>query len=350
MSYLRRVFAGHQLDSTRLELSLIIGLAALLFLGAGVGMAYISGFDAVWNVLRRPHWPWLVASAAAEVISLGGYAVGYRGISKVERGPDLRGRALLAVVVAGFTGLLSSGGGALDRHAMKATGAGDREATARVAALTGLEHGSMPWIVCPTAIALLIIGVSRPPRSFIVPWAVIPPIGFACGIWAAERWRDGLRGRPGWRSRLAIFFDGVHYIWVLLSSPIRCSGAFLGMLVFWGASMFSLWAGLAAFGLHMGAGTLIICYGTAYLATQRTAPLGGGGLLMTALVPTLWYVGGAPLAVATVGAFAHRFFSLWTLLPLSLAELPTLRALGSPPAGARERRTAELHGKPALQN
>jgi uncharacterized membrane protein YbhN (UPF0104 family) len=350
MPNIRRLFRKHRLESTPWELAGVILLAALLFVCAGAGMAYISGFHAFWEVLRRPRWAWLGASAGAQIISLAGYAAGYRGISKVERGPDLQGRPLLAVVVAGFSGLLAQGSGALDRYAMKAMGAGDREASARVAALTGLEHGSMPWIVCPTAVALWLIGVTKPPPSFVIPWAVIPPIGFALGIWTAERWRDRLRGRAGWRGKLGTFFDGTHYIWVLLSSPISCSAPLLGMLFFWGASMFSLWAGVAAFGLHMPAGTLIICYGTAYLATQRTAPLGGGGLLMTALVPTLWYVGGVPLAVATAGVLIHRLFSLWLFLPLSLAELSTLRKLGSRRPGTLGPGTAETHGEPALQH
>lgn len=350
MRHLRHLFRGHQLDSSGRQVAGVIALAAALFLAATVGMAYVSGVAAVRDVLRDVHWPWLVASAVAEIVSFAGYALGYRGISKVERGPELRGKPLLAVVAAGFGGFLGQGGGALDNYVMKAMGAGDREAAARVAALTGLEHGSMPWIVCPTAVALWAIGVSKPPASFIIPWAVIPPVGFALGFWAAERWHEELKGKAGWRGRLGVLLEGVHYFWMLLESPIKGGGAFVGMLLFWGASMFSLWAALAAFGLHLEAGTLIICYGSAYLTTQRTTPLGGGGLLMCAIVPTLWYLGGVPLPVATAGVFAHRFFSLWLFMPLSLAGLPTLRALGSKRPGTPGPGTSETHGEPALQH
>jgi uncharacterized membrane protein YbhN (UPF0104 family) len=350
MRSIRRVFSGHQLGSSGWALTGLIVLAAVFFISATAGMAYIAGFHEVWRILRHPRWGWLIASAIAEIVSFVGYGIGYRGVNKVERGPDLPPKALFGVVAAGFGGFLAQGGGALDHYVMKAGGASDHEATARVAALGGFEHGSLPWIICPTAIVLWIIGVTHPPGSFVVPWAVLPPIGFVAGIWAAEHWRDKLRGRPGWRGKLGAFFDGAHYIGVLLRHPLGCSGAAIGMLVFWGASMFSLWAGLAAFGLHMNAGALIICYGTAYLATQRTAPLGGGGLLMCALVPTLWYVGDVPFAVATVGAFVHRFFSLWLFMPVALSALPILRRLGKADPDSPGPGTSETHGEPALQH
>lgn len=347
VEFLRRIFSGHQLEASPLELAGLVLLAAVLFGGATVGLSYVAGFHLVWDVLRHPHWGWLVASAAAAVLSCAGYAVGYRGVSRVEHGPDLEPNQLFAVVAAAFGGLLGQGAGALDHYAMKAAGASDRDARARVAALGGLEQGSLPWIVCPTAAAMWIIGVSGPLRGFVIPWAVIPPVGFAIGIWAAERWRDRLRGRPGWRRRLAVFFDGVHYLWSLVCHPLSCGSALAGMLLFWGANMFSLWAALAAFGLHMPAGTLIVCFGSAYLFTQRTAPLGGEGLLMTALVPTLWYAGGVPFAVAVVGVFVHRLFGLWLFVPLALSSLPTLRALGGP---RQESGTSQGPGEPALQH
>ncbi len=341
MSYLRRLFAGHHLDSNGWQLCGIILLAALLFLAAAAGMANIAGVSAVWQILKQPHWGWLIASAAAQIVSFVGYGIGYRGIGKVERGPDLPHQALFGVVASGFGGLLARGG-ALDRYAMKAAGTSGREASARVAALGGFEHGSLPWIVCPTAIALWVIGVTRPNQSFVVPWAVIPPFGFALGIWAAERWRDRLRGKRGWRGRLAVVFDGVHYLWTLFRHPLGYSGAVIGMLVFWGADMFSLWAAVATFGLDMSAGTLIICYGTAYLVTPRIAPLGGAGVLICALVPTLWYVGGVPFAVATAGVVAHGVVSLWLFTPVTLSSLPVLRALGEKQRGAHRRPAGAL--------
>ncbi|HZU39680.1 MAG TPA: hypothetical protein VE992_01440 [Solirubrobacteraceae bacterium] len=346
---MQKLLGGHHLERNGRQLAGLVALAALLFMAGAVGLAYVAGFHAVRQRLIHPHWPWLVASAAVEIVSFAGYLLAYRGLSRVEKGPDLRGKPLLAVVASGFGGFLAQGGGALDHYVMKATGASDREAAVRVSALGGLEHGSIPWIVCPTAIALLIIGVHKPPGDFTLPWAVIPPIGFLAGVAAAEHWRDELRGRDGWRGKMAVFFDGVHYVWMLFRHPIRYDAAVIGMLVFWGADMFSLWAGMAAFGFHMTAGALILAYGTGYVLTQRTAPLGGAGLLMVILPPTIMYCG-APLAAAVLGVFAHRFFSLWLFMPAAFAGLPTLRALGRAAPDTPGEGTSETQGEPALEH
>lgn len=329
-------------------LGALIATAALLFLAAGVGMAYVSGFGAIRSLLGHPHVWWIVASGLAEAIAFIGYGVAYRGMTRVERGPKLSGRTLLAVVSSGFGGFIAQGGGALDHYALKAAGASDREASARVAALGGLEHGTMPFIVCPTAIFLLVEGVKLPPGDFTVPWAVIPPIGFAIGVWCAERFRDRLRDRGGWRGKLAVFLDGVHYVWCMFRHPIRNDAAVLGMLVFWGATIFSMYAGMAAFGYHMSVGPLIVAFGVGYFATQRTAPLGGAGLLMLVLPPCLLYAG-APLAAATLGVFVHRFFSLWMFMPLAVAGIPRLRALGQQGSQSGEG-TGETQGEPVLQH
>lgn len=344
-----QLLGGHHVDRTTRELAGLVLLAAVLFVGAAVGMAYVAGFDDVRHRLVSVHWPWLIASAGVVVVAFSGYYLGYGGITRSEDGPDLQPKPLLAVVAAGFGGFLAHGGGALDHYALKAGGAPDREATVRVTALGGLEHGSVAWVVCPTAIAMLVIGVEHPPHDYTWPWAVIPPIGFAFAFWAAERWRDRLRDRSGWRGKLGVFLDAIHLIRTMLAHPVRHASAIAGMLLFWGADMFSLWAGIAAFGFHMTAGALILGYGVGYVLTQRSAPLGGAGLLMTVLPPALWY-SGAPFAAAVLGVFAHRFFSLWLFMPFAFAAVPKLRALGKQAEDTPGEGTREDQGEPALQH
>lgn len=109
MEYVRRVLSGHQLESTGWELTGIILLAAIVFLAAAFGMAYVAGFGSVWRVLQHPRWGWLVGAAAAEILSFVGYGMGYRGINKVEDGPDLPPKALYGVVASGFGGFLAQG-------------------------------------------------------------------------------------------------------------------------------------------------------------------------------------------------------------------------------------------------
>jgi hypothetical protein len=48
---------------------------------------------------------------------------------------------------------------------------------------------------------------------------------------------------------------------------------------------------MAAFGYHMNPAAAVIAFGTAMIVTRRTGPLGGGGILMAALPPTLWQCG-----------------------------------------------------------
>jgi hypothetical protein len=71
---------------------------------------------------------------------------------------------------------------------------------------------------------------------------------------------------------------------------------------------------------------------------------------MCALVPTLWYVGGVPFAVAMLGVFAHRVLSLWLFMPVGLSTVPILRALGRKEPATPGEGTSETHGEPALQH
>jgi hypothetical protein len=121
------------------ELALLVALAALLELAAGVGLAYVAGFSQVRAVVGDVHWGWLVVLAGALVVSFAGYLLAYQGIFRVEGGPKLPRRQMHAVVSAGFGGLLAHGWGALDKKALKVAGADEPDAKARATGLAGLE-------------------------------------------------------------------------------------------------------------------------------------------------------------------------------------------------------------------
>lgn len=229
-------------------------------------------------------------------------------------------------------------------------GAGKREARVRISALAGFEHGTLALIVCPASIIALIAGLEIPRTDFTWPWAFIPPPAFVLVIWLAHRYRDRLRGRGGWRGRLAMFFDTAHLVYAVLTKPRRHGLALVGMVVYWGADMFALWAATAAFGLRMSVLSVIVCFGTGMLFTRRTAPLAGGGLMILALVPSLWYGGAVPYAAATLGVVAYRLFTVWGPLPASLAAIPKLRELGRGDAGSSGHGTRTDKGEPALQH
>lgn len=345
----RSFLSGQYADKGWKPLVGLVGLMALLSVSAGVGMAYVAGFRKVEHRLATAEWWWLVPSFAAVLVGFAGYFFAYRAIKVAEGRPRMETLTLLAVVTAGFGGFLAYGGTKLDEYAMRAGGENKREAKVRIAALAGFEHGGLAMIVCPAAVVALILGVVIPRTDFTWPWAVIPPIGFLVAFWLAERYRDPLRERDGWRGKLGMGFDVIHVVFTILRSPRTYGLAVLGMLLYWAADMFALWAATAAFGFRMSALAAIVAVGTGMIFTRRTAPLGGAGILMVALVPTLWYAAAVPFATATLGVAAYRVLTLWVPLPASFAALPKLRALGRRRGEASGRAAEAATREPALQ-
>lgn len=314
-------------------------------------MSYVSGFAKVQTRLDHAHWWWLAAAFAGVAAAFVGYFFAYRAVSRAADGPEIELPSLLAVVTAGFGGFLAQGGTALDEFAMRSGGADKRDAQVRATALAGFEHGALAFIACPTAIAALIIGGKYPRHDFTWPWAVIAPLGFVLAIWLAERHRDDLRGRDGWRGKLAKFYDAIHIVWEILKRPSTHGYAVLGMLLYWGGDMFALWATTHAFGFQMTAIDVIIALSTGMILTRRTAPLAGAGIVLVALVATLWNAAGVPFAAATLGVAFYRALTVFVPMPFSLAALPKLRALGEHGEDSEGRGTATTKGgEPALQH
>lgn len=308
-------------------LALYVAVAVILELAAGVGLSYVAGFSSVRAVvLGNVDWTWLAALAGVLVASFAGYYYAYGGVFRVAGGPELPRPQLTALVAAAFGGLLDHGGGVLDRQALQAAGADEGDARARVAALTGMEHGVLALSGCAAAIIVLAYGFRQPPLNTTLPWAIIPVPGLLLAFWAAERYRDAFRGRRSWRGYVGTFLQSVHLIRELFTHPEQWWSAVAGMAVFWVADAFAVWAGLAAFGFSMNAAALFVGFATGMVFTRRTAPLAGAGVLALVLPVTIHY-SGAPLAVAIVGVFAYRIAALWLPLPVSLAVLPILRAM-----------------------
>ncbi len=119
---LRRWLSVPHMSRRGAELSLLIALAVLLQLAAGVGLAYVAGFSQVSAALGNIHLVWLFALVGALFVSFAGYYCAYRGIFRVEGGPTLSRRHMYAVVVAGFGGFFAHGRGALDQYALRGGG------------------------------------------------------------------------------------------------------------------------------------------------------------------------------------------------------------------------------------
>lgn len=319
--------------STRLLGERASTLVSLLFIAAGVdlaaavGMAYLAGFRAVRADLERISLPWVVAILGGMVCSFAGYYIGYRGVYQIADGPRLTRREMVAVVIGGFSGFASLGGSALDRYALRAAGADERESKVRTSLLTGMEQGVLAMIGTAAGIAVLAQGLPKPTADFSIPWAVIPVPGFALAFWAADRYRSRLRGRSGWRGRLSIFLDSIQLNKELFLRPHHQGPAVFGMAVFWLGDAFAMWAALETFGFHMNVAALFIGYATGMIFTRRTAPLGGSGILMLILPATICY-SGAPFATAVVAVSTYRIAAYWLPVPFAMAARPTLRKMG----------------------
>jgi len=98
----------------------------------------------------------------------------------------------------------------------------------------------------------------------------------------------------------------------------------------------------------MNAAALFVGFATGMVFTRRTGPLAGAGVLALVLPVTIW-VSGAPFAAAVVGIFAYRMLALLMPMPVSIAALPTLRAMGERPA-SQAAPVTESTNEPALQH
>lgn len=247
---------------------------------------------------------------------------------------------MCTIVTVDFGVFLSGIGGILDQYALEGAGISQREAKSRVWALNGFELGVLALGGTATAIAVLALGSSAPPLDFTLPWAVIPVPGFLIAFWLGERYRDRLRGQPGWRGAVGNFL-GIHPSPpgdVRQPAPLRACGC--GMALFWAGDALAVWAAVAVFGFRMGAAPLFVGYATGMAFTRRTEPLTGGAVLVLCLPLTLWG-SGAPLAVALAAIVVYRTLAVWLPMPAPLALLPEVRKIGL----QRARRTEETQAK-----
>lgn len=315
------------IDRPGTQLAAFIAAAGVLDLMAGTGLAYVCGFGRMQSVLIHPDLVWLAVMAGALCVSFAGYYCAYRGIYLAENGYRLPHRRLLAVVLAGFGGFFAHRGTTPDDVALQLAGADRRESIVRAGALGGVEQSALALLGCAAAVTALCMRLAAVPADATLPWVIVPvPAAFAV-LWASGRYAPRFRDRPGWRGQVSVFLDSVLLVRKLFARPGRHIQALAGMLTFWAAEIAAVWAGLAAFGLHMDLAALAVGFCTGMIATRRVAPLAGSGLLTLFLALAIWY-SGAPFTVAIAGTVAYRALTLWLPMPFSLAALPALRRLG----------------------
>jgi glycosyltransferase 2 family protein len=318
------------------KVALLVTLAALLSLGALLGVAWAAGYSDVRHLLLHPSWPWLGLAVVAEAIAYLGYTVAFREVVRAERGADLDVPKAAALVATGFGVFLQGGGFTLDREALKRAGLPEADARARVLGLGALEYS----VLAPaTLIAAVVVLVRDLPINASVtwPWIIGVPCGAALAL-TALRFREQVSGRSGWRARIGHSLRALELVLRLAGSPRRYGLAFVGIFLYWLGDISCLWAALRAFEVRTPpVAQLIIGYATGYAITRRALPLGGAGIVEALLPFALGWVG-ITLAPALVAVFAYRIANLWLPMIPALAGLPAL--------GRIERRAAPRAGHP----
>jgi len=305
------------------SLVFVVGSTAIA-LGTLFAVASAAGLGHVWTRIHAVQPIWFVVALGAEAVAYVGYVLSYREVSRVERGPDMPVRDALAAVAAGFGAFVAQGGFAVDLHAFRDTGISDREARVRVLGLGALEYALLAPATCIAAIALLVMGVAKPPAALTLPWAIAVPIGFAAAIWAVGH-RQRFHGTTGWRDHLGQGLDSI-YVLRCLFSRRKHLAAPIGTAVYWFGDIVCLWACLQAF-THgtPDVGIILIGYATGYALTRRTLPFGGAGAVELLLPLALWGTG-ISLSAAVLAVFTYRVFNFWLPLVPAALGLRSLKA------------------------
>ena len=304
-------------DRTPVESVFFVVASTAIALASLLAVALIAGLGHVFTRFAHVQPIWFLVALGAEIVAYIGYVLSYREVSRVERGPNMPARDVLAAVTAGFGAFVAQGGFAVDLHAFRQAGVSDRDARVRVLGLGALEYAVLAPAACIAAIAVLWSGVATPPQALTLPWAIAVPVGFLAALWAVGH-RQRFHGKDGWREQLAQGLDSIYVLRCLFVRKQHLAGP-IGTAVYWFGDIVCLWACLQAF-THgtPDVALILIGYATGYALTRRTLPLGGAGAVELLLPFALSWTG-VSLSAAVLAVFAYRVFNLW--LPIVPAAL-----------------------------
>jgi Mg2+-importing ATPase len=333
-----------RVDRRRLLIS--VGLAVVLAIGAIGLIGEVANYDRITRALAEAHHVWLIGCLAGEALAYIGYILAYRDVARVGDGPCLPFWTVTRVVVVGFGAFVlgsTPGGLAVDYWALHRATGQSRDAARRVLALNTLEWAVLGSFAFLSAVILLVGRADGVPLGLIVMWLLVTPICTALGLWLArperiERLTSGPRRRRGpihglalrrrarWalviaREGLGDALAGILVIRALLRDPVRNWAGVIGFGVYWAGDLLALYAGLQAFGIHIGPARLIVAYTTGYMITALPLPAGGAGTTEATMAWMLNVVG-VPFAPGLLAAVAYRIFAFWLPLFPALAFLP----------------------------
>ena len=314
---MRRLSLARALDTFEDRPILLSLIEAALAGGAALVMAYAAGTGAVIHALERVMPGWLGVACGVRILSYVGYTVAHhRLIGSSEAGDG--GAETTAQVVAFGAGATSFRGGfSIDRRALRAMGAGRRDASVLVIALAMFEYA----VLAPAAwvCALLLINAPRVGDAITGPWVVGVPVGAAVALagYALPRRAEAAASR-GWRSLPSRLVQAGDVLVKELGRPIAGPVAVLGMALHWFAEIAALYAALRAFRVDPSVQVVVLAYATGYVLSPRGLPLGGAGIPEILLPLSLMWCG-VGLPVAVVAVLAAEASRLAVSLPLALA-------------------------------
>lgn len=344
----RRECCGERRTSSRLRALLVLAAGVVLVIGVVGLVGKAADFSRLLDALHTADWAWLALCAPGVIAGYCGYIAAYRDAARVDQGPELPLRVAGGVVAVGFGAFVvgsAAGGLALNYWALHRAGVSRREAVQRVLGLN-----TMQWLALGVAASLAgaasLVGAGRAPAAMSLAWlAAVPLCIAAAALLTSPRLAPRLTAQPrrpsrglrigtvlGWtrfllRESLADALGGVLYVRRLVSAPRRYPSGIFGYPVYWGGQLLCLYAGLRAFGVHIGLASLVLAFATGYVATSLPLPAGGTGGIEAAMTYALHAVG-VPLAPALLGVLAYRLFTFWLPIVPAVALLPALRHLG----------------------
>jgi hypothetical protein len=287
--------------------------AAVIAMGAAVGMAIAAGPSEVLSRVERLEPLWIAIAAGARLASYFGYALAHRRVTAACGRSELEADTAARVVAFGAGATSVKGGFSIDVRALRGAGASLSQARAHVAALALLEYIVLAlagW-VC----SLLLIGRPGVQPVAVWPWIIGVPAGVGLAVLAWPGLRRRTRpGRAG--ARLESVVGGAEILAREWRRPVTALAALGGMTVYWAAEACALWASLRAFGISCAPSIAILGCATGYVLTPRGLPLAGAGIT-EALVPVSLMWLGVPLAAAVPAALVSELTRLAVSLPLA---------------------------------
>jgi uncharacterized membrane protein YbhN (UPF0104 family) len=313
--------AVHESRSYLIVFAAAAGLAML----AGALVADAAGLGALRRVTSNFDPSWLAICVSGQMLGYVGYVLTLRNVARVDGGPHLSLGQSARTVVAGFGvhgAAHVSGGFAVDYWALRRAGLEREQAIARVTCLGALELAVIAGAGLVSAVVLLAAG-AQIQASVTWPWLLVVP-GLLGALWVTSpRRRDRLADSSGGgriRSAFAHVVAGLVMVRSLATQPRQHLPGLLGVAFFFLGEMACLWASLRAFSVEIPLPLLVLAYATGSVASRRSLPLGGAGIVEVLMTFALVCVG-IPLAPALAGVLLYRLVSFWLPLVPALALL-----------------------------